>query len=165
MSLKNAKSGGSTMIDEEKRNLTGSDARDTFKQLHKERLPDNCYSLDIDFAFVEKNQQGSSDQPLIAGICDFKKPDDHPTFTEVLAYNQFLKNDIPVFIVQTLNPDFEELDDYEHRFNVYKYIDGDWRQFPPTYDTELLCEDIGWKGFASWESDLRIKRRKEVRDE
>lgn len=152
------------MIDKNKRELSGSNARDKFKQLHKEKLADNCYSLDIDFAFVEKNQQGNSDHPLIVAICDFKKPGDAATFTEVLAYNQFLEMDIPVYIVSTLNENFESEPANRHRFDIEKYLGGDWRKFPPEYSTKTIYKDIGWSGLSEWESDLRIKRRNEVKE-
>jgi len=152
------------MIDEQKRALTGSASRDRFKQLHKEKLPDNCYALDIDFALVEKNQHRGEDQPLIAAILDFKTASDDLTFTEVLAYNQFLEKNIPVYVVESETNDFAQVDVADHRFTIKEYNGGNWRLFPPSYECEVLREGATWRVLKKWEDKLRIERRKEVRN-
>jgi len=152
------------MIEEQKRQLTGSESRDVFKQLHKEKVPDNCYALDIDFALVEKNQHENQDNPFIVAIIDFKKPDDGLTFTEVLAYNQFLENDIPVYVVQSIVEAFEDKPPSEHRFAIKRYNGGDWRLFPPEYSCEVVKESVSWRGYAQWESQLRVEQRQKIRE-
>lgn len=150
------------MIDD-KKDLEGSKNRDRFKRLHKEQTYEGFYSLDIDFAFVEKNHNKGRKDPVIVAITDFKMPSDKLVFSEVLAYNQFIENHIPVFIVEALNEDFCDLPPNKHRFRVKRYLGGDYKPDPPEWDTEIVADNLTWDGFASWQSELRTQRRWEQR--
>lgn len=149
-------------MDKKKVNLTGSESRDRFKQLHKQKLHNQFYALDIDFALVEKHLDATEcgeALPLIVAILDFKLPNDTPTFSEVLAYNQFLEDNIPVYIVESASTEFVEKTPSEQRLTVYEYEGGDWRPDPPNWDGRVVLEEGTWSEFESWQDTLRIKRR------
>lgn len=149
-------------MNKQKLQLMGSESRDRFKHIHKNRLHDQFYALDIDFALIERNKWAAEDGshlPLIVAILDFKMPDDRPTFSEVLAYNQFIKQNIPVYIVEANSDDFVDKDPSKHRLTVYEYQGGDWEPEIPDWDGDLVLEDATWRDFEKWQDELRIKRR------
>lgn len=151
-------------ISDQKRTLEGSAARDRFKRLHKEQLPDNCYALDLDFVLVEKNSHPDGVDPLIVAVLDFKQDGDTLTFTEVLTYNELINDGIPVYIVKTQTSSFVDKTVNEHRFDVVQYLAGDWRTFPPETSCETVRSGLDWSEFATWQSELRVRRRREVRE-
>lgn len=149
-------------MNERKRDLIGSESRDKFKHFHKKKLHNQFYALDIDFALVEKHlgaTESGEPLPFIVAILDFKLPNDSPTFSEVLAYNQFIKTNIPVYIVEADSEEFAEKKPSEQRLSVYEYKGGDWRPDPPHWDGEIVIEQATWREFGSWQDSLRIKRR------
>jgi len=152
------------MIDE-KKYLEGSKNRDKFKQLHKTQLDGSFYALDIDFALIAKNEGRFSDAlPMIVAIIDFKMPNDSPTFSEVLAYNQFKDMNIPVYLIEALNKPFAELEPEKHRFRIKEYISGKWKpSYVPT-DTEVIAEAVSWEELEEWEKEVRESRKKQRRE-
>jgi len=150
-------------MDDDKKDLEGSRNRDRFKQLHKTEIDGRFYALDIDFALVSKNKVYGDALPMIVAIVDFKMPGDDPTFTEVLAYNQFKEKDIPVYFIEALNKPFADLDPEKHRFRIKEYLDGDWRpKYVPTNEN-VVAETVGWDGLEKWERELRQRRKEERR--
>ncbi|AFH21527.1 hypothetical protein OSG_eHP3_00070 [environmental Halophage eHP-3] len=149
-------------MNSDKRALEGSKNRDRFKRLHKNLHP-QFYALDIDLALVEKNIHNGSEFPCIVSFIDFKMPGDRATFTEVLTYNQFLSNGVPVHLIESESKKFHEQTREEHRFKIKKYRGGNWRPNPPEYNTETVVSNATWEDLADWENGLRQQRRKEVR--
>lgn len=149
---------------DDKKDLEGSQNRDKFKQLHKTEIDGRFYALDIDFALVSKNEVYGDALPMIVAIVDFKMPGDDPTFTEVLAYNQFKEKDIPVYFIEALNKPFAELEPEKHRFRIKEYLDGDWKpRYVPT-EEKVVAETVGWDGLEEWERELRNRRKEERRE-
>lgn len=135
-------------MDEEKRQLRGSPSRDAFKRWHKE-LPGGFYATDVDFALVSKNPPG------VIAMIEYKRPDEDILFSQVLLYNNELKNGTPVYIVSgRMMPDGEM-----GPFKIYRYLGGDWRPEPPDVEKELVFEGLHGADFERWESSLRAKYR------
>jgi len=149
-------------MNNDKKQLEGSKNRDRFKRLHK-NLHEQFYALDIDLALIEKNIYNGSENPCIVSIIDFKMPKDRATFTEVLTYNQFLDNNVPVHLIESKSTSFYEQTTKQHRFEVKKYQGGNWKPDPPKYSTKTVLSNATWSDLSSWEDELRLKRRKEVR--
>jgi len=150
---------------EEKKRLKGSKNRDEFKQLHKTQLDGAFYALDIDFALIAKNEERFSEAlPMIVAIIDFKMPDDDPTFSEVLAYNQFKEMNIPVYLIEALNKPFVELEPEKHRFRIKEYISGEWKPEHLPTETNVVAEAITWEELEKWEREIRNSRRQERRE-
>ena len=89
--------------------------------------------------------------PRILAIIDYKTKRDDITFTEVIAYNQFVAMNVPVYIVQG--------DAETGEFEIFRYIDG--HHAKPTFNLEKKTETKDWKSFEKWERALReYSRRK-----
>ncbi len=123
-----------------KNDLIGSESRDKFKWLHKQKLPSDCYAADADLMIVTKNP------PRIAGLIDFKRGSDSITFAEVIAYNHLLDMGVSVYIVSS--NDFET-------FDVERYLWGDFRPHPPEIVTERVVSGVDWDGLGEWEREVR----------
>jgi len=149
-------------MNSDKKQLQGSKNRDRFKRLHK-NLHEQFYALDIDLALVEKNVHNGTADPCIVAFLDFKMPSDRPTFTEVLTYNQFVGNDIPVYLIESEHEGFCEQAPEEHRFSIKRYKGGDWEPDPPPYETATVLSGATWQDMAAWEDELRLERRRESR--
>lgn len=126
-----------------KQNLKGSERRDTFKFLHKKRMPGWYYATDIDFALVSKEPPG------IIAFLDFKTPWEDITFAEVLAYNVLL-GVAPIYIVQSSSPE-------SGPFRVLQYVSGDWHPEPPVVNLVPMQECMGWEDLTLWEAGLRAR--------
>lgn len=129
-------------MDDGLRALKGSPVRDAFKHWHK-TLDRALWACDVDFLLLEK------DPPGIVAALDFKLigSQDRVTFTEVLAYNHFLRVGIPVFIVWSCPP-FE-------KFSVQEYLGGDHRPDPPDVELGYMLLDATAREFELWEEWLR----------
>jgi hypothetical protein len=122
------------------KNQVGSPNRDLFKRNHK-NLHKDLWSLDIDFVFVEKYPQ-----PDIIAILDYKANiGDDISFSEVIAYNAFIKRGIPVYIVIG-EPD-------TGAFDIYRYNGGHHQR--PDCRLEHKCSTKNWSEFEQWEQTIR----------
>lgn len=132
-------------MDKAKRELKGSEKRDTFKQMHK-RLSSSFYATDVDFCLVSKHPPG------VVAYIDFKDHNDRVSFSEALAYNEFMK-EAPVYIIQASKPETGP-------FTVQRYLGASWRPDPPEveYGAPLWVKD--WEALGEWEQQLRGKYRK-----
>lgn len=130
------------------RQQQGSPARDTFKYLHKTLLPRSFFACDVDLLLVEKNPF------MITAAIDFKLPNDRITFTEVIAYNEFIKRGLPVYVVTAAGEITAE-----QRFGVSRYLGGDPIPTVPTTKLKPVCRGVSWDGLALWERALRRQRK------
>lgn len=140
--------------------LKGSESRDHFKYLHKQKLDSDCYALDSDLELVAKNPE-----PFIVARLDFKLEGDKISFSEVIAYNQLIEATpvIPVYVIEAQKPFVDENCD-NHTFAVKKYLGGDHRPYPePEYDLQPLYEGLGWEGLNCWERLIRCDRIESLR--
>lgn len=129
----------------DRRHLRGSKSRDDFKYWHKQDpIPRNFYALDLDFIFVEKYP------PRIVAILDYKRPGDTITFAECIAFNDLIQH-YPVYIVESESP-FEN-------FEIYQYVGGNWRPFPPEVELQHIASLRGVDEFIEWERTLRKNTR------
>lgn len=131
----------------DKRDLKGSPSRDAFKHWHKTG-PKDAQGMDMDFAFTEKVPPG------VVALTDYKRDieRDRITFAEVIAYNFFLSLGIPVYIIES---------ECLERFNVYRYLGGDWRPYPdPTWKKECVLRNGTATDYWRWEMALRAAWRK-----
>lgn len=149
-------------MNEAVKQLKGSPARDYFKYMHKQKMSKQNYALDVDLELVEKYPI-----PFIVARLDYKQSGEGLgiTFTEALSY-QYIAGvptplRIPVFIVEgsSFSP---EIDEKEHRFNVYELISADYKPNPPTWNKQCVLRDATWTGLADWENKLRAKRKLEI---
>jgi len=134
------------MVSDRKKEMKGSPARDAWKHWHKS-LSGSLYGTDIDFAFVGKYPPG------IVAIVDYKQPWDRISFSEVLAYNDFLRWGKPVYIVEGRYmpdawPPFE-------KFTIRQYLGGDYKPDPPTVRLRVVLENITLKQYEQWEKQIR----------
>lgn len=132
------------IMDKRKLELIGSPTRDKFKQKHK-ILDNRLYACDIDFIFVSKYP------PKIVGILDLKTGRDNISFSEVIAYNNLKDLGIDIYIAYT-NDDNKMS---EGRFDIYKYISGDFKPNPPDVKIFLVSSCNSWEDFEKWEKSIR----------
>jgi len=129
-------------MDEAKKNLKGSESRDTFKQQHKLHAPSSFYACDLDFVLVIKYPSAS-----IKAFLDYKRFSENITFSEVIAYNQLLKT-APIFIIRGNDP--------EHgAFYIQQYKGGDWHPNPPKTELIEVAKCPTWAELVEWERKLR----------
>lgn len=149
-------------MNEAVKQLKGSAARDHFKYMYKQMMSRQNYALDVDLELVEKFPF-----PFIVARLDYKRAGEglSLTFTEALSY-QYIAGvptplRIPVYIVEGLRFS-PELDETEHRFNVYELISADYKPNPPTWQKKQVLREVNWSGLAAWEDKLRTERRQEI---
>ena len=132
-------------MDDRKRNLKGSEKRDTFKQKHK-NLDRGFYATDVDFCLISKHPPGT------VAYLDYKDVNDNVTFTEAIQYNAWIST-TPVFIVESTNPEAGP-------FLIRRYLGADWKPNPPVVEwgEEVVC--MNWEDFEKWERSLRQEYRK-----
>lgn len=152
----------------------GSKSRDFFKYLHKQLLDETSWALDCDLMLVDKIPV-----PFIVALFDIKTVRDRISFTEAIAYQQFISRPqpyrIPVYFIyanQALKSDAEDeslssVDSInkaklEHRFTVTELVYADHRPNPPISEERVIVENVNWQGLAAWETQLRAKRRQEM---
>lgn len=134
-------------MDRQTKMQVGSRSGDEFRFWHKTALPSRFYACDIDLVLIEKYP------PRPAAVIDYKLRDgvtnypDRVKFTEVILYNWFVEKGVPVFIVKS--------DEYLSSFDVYRYIGGDHRPFPPISDLDCVLEGATLADFRNWENDVR----------
>lgn len=127
-------------MDENKRELIGSEKHDIFKRKHKD-LPGGFYATDCDFALVNKHPPGT------VAYLDYKDPNDSVTFAEAIQYNEWMKT-APVYIVEGASPETGP-------FVIRRYLGGNWRPDPPdvNWGDEVIVDN--WEIFGLWEWALR----------
>ena len=126
-------------MDESKKNLKGSESRDTFKLKHK-TLSKTFYACDIDFMFLEKFPF-----PGIVAVVDYKQNADSVTFSETIAYNDFIRRGIPVYIVQG--------DADAGVFKIFEYVGG--HHVKPRQELNAIGVTDSWESFGRWEQKIR----------
>lgn len=131
-------------MDKRMRNLQGSELRDVFKRLHKQKLPNWMFGCDVDFALVEKRPYS------IVAFVDVKRQGELVTFTEVVAYNE-LRKTAPVFLAVVMDEDALE----RGEFRMVRYLGGDPRPNPPDYQVKTVARLASWKEWQDWERELR----------
>lgn len=127
-----------------KRDLKGSPLRDAFKLWHKQQLPRSFYGCDVDYLVIEKSPPG------IVAALDFKHPLDTISFTEVIAYNAWLRVGIPVYIVES-----EDL----VKWTIKQYLGGNERPDPPEVWLQVVCCCWNKDAYQTWENGLRSQWR------
>lgn len=127
-------------MNEDKRNLQGSERRDVFKRLHK-HMSSAFWASDLDFGLVSKTPPG------VVAFQDVKAPWELVTFAEVILYNQ-LSVIAPVYIVEVANPQTGP-------FRISLFSTGDHRPNPPRVELTLMTECRNWKELEAWEAQLR----------
>ena len=150
-------------MDERVEELIGSESRDWFKHLHKKSpMPSTCWACDVDLELVEKEPI-----PHIVARIEFKCLGDGPTFTECIAYAEYMKKLAPIYVIYAQHKPHDFIDmaksgmEVDHRFNIYRLVSTDYRPRPPTWELTILATDLSWKGLADWEVALRaISRRR-----
>lgn len=136
-------------MDDRKRRLKGSAARDDFKHWHKQPpFPRSFYASDIDFALVSKRSGGR-----IIAILDYKQPGDRITFAETIAYNDLTKSGFSVYIITAPYHPEKELPFEE--FTIQRYLGGDWKPEPPRVKLEMILEKVSVSEFIAWEKCIR----------
>lgn len=134
------------------RAVTGSAALDTFRQLHKVKLPRWHFAVDGDFFLIEKNPRG------VVALLDIKCGEtDGVTFGEVILYNWLAALGLPIYIVTA--PSMGAI--HSGYFVIEQYLGGDPGPQPPRIRKGPELEVLGWGHLEQWESDLRadFKRR------
>jgi len=137
----------------DKRHLKGSERRDDFKWGHKQQpFPSSFYACDIDFCLITHNPPG------IVALLDVKFPSESVTFAEVIAYNNWIAVNIPVYII-------EARDSINGPFTVRPYLGGDWHHKPPIvqYGRPIVCNTR--QDLADWEGSIRAAYRTEKANE
>lgn len=138
-------------MDERLRSLKGSLSRDEFKLWHKSAaLPKFYYMCDCDGVLVEKrvNSITSVIHEGIVAFIDYKQAGDSVSYTEAVAYNQFVAMGFPVFLVWSKSPEFTT-------FTIQRYNGADPRPSPPVCDLTLVAKDISQAQYVAWEKQLR----------
>lgn len=123
-----------------KRDLKGSPLRDAFKHWHKQSLPRAFYGCDVDYLIIEKAPPG------IVAVLDFKHPLDTISFTEVIAYNTWLKVGIPVYIVESSDL---------VKWTIKRYVGGDEKPQPPEACVQVVRVCESGDAYRTWEGELR----------
>lgn len=136
------------IMDAQTKSQIGTRSGDQFRHWHKTQLPARFWSCDVDLVFIEK-----SPSPAPVAVIDYKLRDgetdypDKPRFTEIIKYNWYIKNGVPVFIVKS---------DVDLRsFDIYEYLEGNWKPDPPTGRMRIVMENASAKDFESWEWRIR----------
>ena len=151
-------------MDDRLQQLKGSESRDWFKQLHKQMLPSVCWCCDVDLELVDKEPI-----PHIIARIEFKCLGDGPTFTECIAYAEYMVKLAPVYVIYAQHKvaEFCEMAKNgwtsHHRFIVYRLISTDYR--PATWKLERVTDSLDWRGLRRWEMDLRHESRLRKTDE
>jgi len=129
-------------MDDRTRNLKGSPSRDNFKWKHKFG-PSKLYACDADFILVSKTPPG------IVAVLDHKLNlnSGAVTFSEVLAYNEFLRLGIDVYLVVT--------NDEITTYDIHQYLGGNFKPNPPTFDSAVIESNLDDSAFWAWEKELR----------
>lgn len=133
---------------QETREQEGSPAADRFRLLHKKILEKTFFAIDIDLVLVEKKPY------QLVAVIDYKQLEDKLTYAEIIAYNELVKMGVPVFIIHS-RTDIVSTNPEEHRFDIYRYLNGDPWPTNPTKEVELEVKDVSWDGIEEWERRLR----------
>ncbi len=128
-------------MDDNTKNLNGSKSRDDFRFYHKQFLPTDFYACDGDLVLVHKFPPGT------VAYFDFKTTQDKITFSEVIQYNEWMTT-APVYIVESDNPQTGP-------FTITRYMGGDWKPNPPTWNPGEVRYCATWIEFARFERELR----------
>lgn len=146
-------------MDKSKEKLKGSDSRDIFKQLHREKLGNGFYASDLDLCLIAKYPPG------IVAFLDYKRLNDYVSFSEGTLYNVLLKI-APVYVIKA-----ELIDNTIYGpFEIDRIHHVDWKPEPPNvyYYSDLpvpIKEDViiceNWTELKKWESEIRIDYKKE----
>ena len=132
-------------MNEAKRNLIGSKARDLFRRMHKELSP-QFYACDGDLILVSKTPPGT------VAYLDYKRRSDYVTFSEAIQYNEWMAS-APVYVIESDNP-------AEGPFTVKRYLGANWRPEPPIVNWEETEVVANWAEFEEWEIRLREEYKK-----
>ena len=133
-------------MDEQKRNLQGSSKRDIFKRKRK-TYSSRLYATDIDLAWIEKYPPG------IVAYVDYKGSGEGITFTEAIAYNEWVQHAKLVYIIEGPDPE-------QGPFDVYRYLEGDWHPDPPMIKRQHVITCPTWDALTEWEEKLRAMYRR-----
>ena len=134
-------------MDKDKENLKGSPSRDLFKQLHKKMMPRSFYACDLDFVLVSKYPN------RIVAFIDYKTKNDPVRFSEVVAYNELIKQ-APLFIIISKKDEIES-----GPFHIFQYFGGNPKPEPPEVEMNLVLNCLSWKELSIWESEIRSGTR------
>ena len=116
------------------KNLKGSDKRDMFKWAHKNKMNGApFYASDADLCLITTSPRG------VVAYLDYKGSGEGVTFTEKILYDEWSETK-PVYIVEGIDPE-------NGPFVVFKYVIGG----------ELVhqCNLKDWSDFTNWEAEIR----------
>jgi len=150
-------------VDRDKQQLKGSESRDAWKWWHKQPpFPKWYYGSDIDFIIVNKG--GHTKRPTgIVAILDYKRPTDSVSYTECLAYDDFLRHGYLILIVQGephKNIDGKPFFNKDSLFSIYRYCGAVYRSDNTEAKLTLVESDLTGLEYITWEGKLRHGRVK-----
>lgn len=122
-------------MNDELKQLKGSEKRDAFKWAHKNKIDRPFYASDCDLCIVSKEPRG------VVAYFDYKGSGEGVTWAEGILYDEWAKTK-PVFIIEGKDPE-------NGPFTVSKYKVND--------KLELVRELKDWSDFEKWESLLRTE--------
>lgn len=126
-------------MDENKKNLKGSEKRDLFKWAHKNKM-EHCpfYAADADLCLVSFDPRG------VVAYLDYKGSGEGITDSEKVLYDEWSITK-PVYIIEGKDPE-------NGPFEILKYIAGG--------DIEKLQTVSGWMELYAWEASVRREYHK-----
>lgn len=129
-------------MDDEIRNLKGSEKRDVFKWAHKNKMNAPFYASDADLCLVMFDPRG------VVSYLDYKGSNECITSSEKILYDEWVITK-PVYIIKGADPEMGP-------FEVHEYILGG--------ETNFICNLSNWSEFMSWEAGVRREFVKRIRD-
>lgn len=115
------------------KNLKGSESRDVFKWAHKNKMNAPFYASDADLCLVCDKPRG------VVAYLDYKTNGDSVTYSERILYDEWTVTK-PVFIIQGNDPE-------NGPFKIYQYVAGG--------TMEYICDATTWQDFEKWEASIR----------
>jgi len=139
------------------KHIKGSPRNEALRHEHK-KMGNPFYGMDGDFMLIVKKPR-----PMILAFYDFKAENEPITFSEVIAYNHFLRLCIPVYVIEEIgHGDSSRCDncgkvdrDAHYPMRIYRYNSGDWKPDPPTVDIKEVKIINNLNEWREWETGLR----------
>ena len=163
-------------MDKSKQELKGSPSRDMFKYWHK-KLSKYFYACDVDFTLVAKCRRNRNKDHIV-GILDYKELYDDVTFSEAIAYNNFIAAGFPVYLVRStcIDPPLQPCtcectcgaDDVQRErmksgeFRISEIKGCKTRPNPQDCECSHVISTSSWEEFEEWEEELRDTRLREI---
>jgi hypothetical protein len=123
------------MMNNNIKNLKGSEKRDMFKWAHKNKMGNApFYASDADLCLImDRPNRG------VVAYLDYKGSNEGITFTEKILYDEWTQTK-PVYIVEGSDPE-------NGPFVIKLYCLGG--------ETKFICKAENWQEFTLWEAGIR----------